>query len=771
MPPLVQSIIKNRKSSLSSSHQPSVLPTLSGRAPSTISASQPTASEPWRSGRACRPSARQVESDAYLSSSQAPSRPPTPSEPKPKRKSKKQKSSTRGEPGNRPGLIIQPATNPGTTSHESSPEPVAAPKSQLSDTDMANQSPAGNSIEYVTREEAVRLATKRLGTDASHLSDKTLNKVLAGFPGSDEEDSDASPMELEGGSAPAVLQPAGRVVLESGYQQPTTAAADAQGSSAQPAGGADRSLALNRSHLAGPANPDTATEPESEPEEVEIRPEDSVSQCLLPTSQPLRASPVPSHPLPTPTIRAPTAINTTKQLNRRRADTDTSDESGRSDSDSDHGNSRTSKRRRLARLTRLRPAPTPGHSLPRPPNILAAPRRPSQPSNATNAVAAPSTHSASVRAAPPAAPKHAPAPTTIISRPPPASSPTAVLAWARQQAEKAGTGSPNVDFGLLAQTLGDLGTRLAEPAPEPRRRARRLPSQARKPTDLVEDDAEIMEAETALELGVRARRRLQPALSDFTGVPHYIATRTIPKLNALACARGIYECFGTVCEWIDECYEDVWAAKAPLVPYQKPPHKMKGILAHRLSWVRGDIRGRVDPKVPINWGFVDPPRTSEDLLHNSQLAKSLLPDRFIFRDPKTDTDPYEHPGLANCIAAGLFWGPESIALTNRNLFDPLPIPAIAMILTTTQHCIKQWKTGRSIKVDLSASKQLTMYRRHLEGLLLYKKQAPGRFNEFRRDWFWYGADYGGVPFKDEAPDHGITWADRIRPDSPDHARD
>ncbi|KAG9105514.1 hypothetical protein FRC07_009223 [Ceratobasidium sp. 392] len=393
-------------------------------------------------------------------------------------------------------------------------------------------------------------------------------------------------------------------------------------------------------------------------------------------------------------------------------------------------------------------------------------------------MAAPSTHSASVRAAPLVILNKAPAQAVIASssvsppnapRPPPASDPTAVLAWARQQAEKAGNGAPNVDFGLLARALGDLGTRIANSSSEPQRHTRRLPSRAR-PADLVEEDAEVLTAEAALERGVHAPRRRQPALSDYTGIPHLVATRTIPKLNAIACARGIYECFGTVCEWIDECYEGVWAVEAPLVPYQKPPHKMKGILAHRLSWVRGDLRGRVEPKVSVNWGFINPARTSQDLLHNRRLAKSLLPDCFICRDPETEADPYKHPGMSECIAAALFWGPEAIALSNPNLFDPLPIPVIAMVLTITQHCIKQWKTGRWIKVDLSASKQVTMYRRHLEGLLLYEERAPGRFKDFLKDWASYGVDYGGVPFENEAPDHGITWADRICPDSPDHAR-
>ncbi|KAG9124672.1 hypothetical protein FRC07_010690 [Ceratobasidium sp. 392] len=371
------------------------------------------------------------------------------------------------------------------------------------------------------------------------------------------------------------------------------------------------SLTLDWLRPVGTANPDTATEPKtSELEMVELQPEDSVSQRVLPTSQPLPTSPIPSRPLPVPTIRAPAPINTTKRANGRRANTNCSDESSQSDLDSNHRTAHASKRPRLAQPAHLCPTPAPSCSLSQPSNPpVALPH----PLNSTNAIVAPSTHLASARAAPLIVSNKAPAPVACASslvpapnvpRPPSASDPTAVLAWARQQAEKAGNGLP-IDFGLLARTLGSLGPHIANTLPQLRRHTRQPPLRA-QPSDLVEDDAEVVAAEEALERGVHASRRWQPALSDYTVVPHLVATHTIPKLNAMACVRGIYECYGTICEWIDECYEDVWAAWAPLVPYQKPPCEMKGIIAHCLSLVRGDLRTRVDSKVSVQWGFANP---------------------------------------------------------------------------------------------------------------------------------------------------------------------
>ncbi|KAG9122469.1 hypothetical protein FRC07_001129 [Ceratobasidium sp. 392] len=60
-----------------------------------------------------------------------------------------------------------------------------------------------------------------------------------------------------------------------------------------------------------------------------------------------------------------------------------------------------------------------------------------------------------------------------------------------------------------------------------------------------------------------------------------------------------------------------------------------------------------------------------------------------------------------------------------------------MVLTLMQQCIKEWKTGRRVQINLRATKQLKMYRSHLQGLLLYAKTAPGRMEGFRRDWYKY----------------------------------
>ncbi|KAG8696516.1 hypothetical protein FRC08_007106 [Ceratobasidium sp. 394] len=88
-----------------------------------------------------------------------------------------------------------------------------------------------------------------------------------------------------------------------------------------------------------------------------------------------------------------------------------------------------------------------------------------------------------------------------------------------------------------------------------------------------------------------------------------------------------------------------------------------------------------------------------------------------------------------------------------------------------QHCLKEWKTGRFVSVELKADRQLRMYDSHLQGLLEYARRAPKRLRDFQADWFEFGRTYAGVVPEDDTPYQAITQADRIRPDTPDHSTD
>ncbi|KAF8595284.1 hypothetical protein BDV93DRAFT_564519 [Ceratobasidium sp. AG-I] len=567
----------------STKYPPTALPTPPSRSLSQALQSERTSVQPRRSARARRPSVHKLESNEYQASSQPPSRAATPAGTKSKPESKKRASGKRGK---RAGRITQPDNNAGTSGDDGSPKPSTTSRSKPGNAFLASQGSVGDTLVVVDKAEAIRRATTFLGADASHLSNRTLQQVLAQIAENDGT-AESDSMEFEGGSAPTILQSTNQLVLGSRHQPPAKPTSNALSHTQE-----DVALAQEESRLDDLFNPDTATESESESEIVELAPGDSVSQrfppvlpfCLIPPTSPHILVP---ETLPTP--HCATSIPFPNDLDMELdgsvvaeaissnsnpgLDSDLDPEL-QSDLDSALDLSDAPAKKRL-RLT-LPPRQT------RPARSRLSYHKPHVARlSASASMRHSSIHSTTLggMAAHPL-PRTAPSPavsTTIpntlsanhrppsalsldLSKPPPTSDIGAVLAWATRIAAHAAqpltrTGksrdgdvsdSANGAYKALAEVLGNLGNRFASSAPKPQHGAHRSPSSSRH-TDFVEDNAGVLEAEAALALGKHVPSSQKFALSDFPGLRRRIASIAIPELIALACATGAYETFGTLC--------------------------------------------------------------------------------------------------------------------------------------------------------------------------------------------------------------------------------
>ncbi|KAG9081729.1 hypothetical protein FRC06_005426, partial [Ceratobasidium sp. 370] len=337
---------------LTSSRQLAVTLTSSNHRLSVTSASD---TEPRRSQRVRQPSSHKIESDDYQASSRASSPAPRPLKPNTKSRSNKRQ---RGKPGGRPGRIVQRYADTWPASYEGSPELPSTAGPHASDSRLASPGPAGHEApNTIDRAEAVRRASAYLGHDAARYSSATLQQVIAQIENPGEEVG-SGPMEIETGSAPALRQSAGQVGLESRHQSPTGGIADV--SAAQ--GAEEKSAAAHNAPapepcLVPPAD-NSDTEPESELEIIELRPNDSVSQRNPPIP---RTSSHSSHPHPHP--RASNRVRKAKPTYNPHADSDTNtvDESDTSldlDTDSEEETMRSLKRQRIAPASQPRALPT-----------------------------------------------------------------------------------------------------------------------------------------------------------------------------------------------------------------------------------------------------------------------------------------------------------------------------------------------------------------------------------------------------------------------------
>lgn len=117
----------------------------------------------------------------------------------------------------------------------------------------------------------------------------------------------------------------------------------------------------------------------------------------------------------------------------------------------------------------------------------------------------------------------------------------------------------------------------------------------------------------------------------------------------------------------------------------------------RGSHFRTKLKERLRPSVWHGFGFITPVLSKKDKKHNKKLAKQLKPDTFHCRvsallanklyltvarqDLKLDTDQYKHPVFLLCIAEGFFWDSEVIGVAFLEKFNPIKLPAAALILT------------------------------------------------------------------------------------------
>lgn len=51
------------------------------------------------------------------------------------------------------------------------------------------------------------------------------------------------------------------------------------------------------------------------------------------------------------------------------------------------------------------------------------------------------------------------------------------------------------------------------------------------------------------------------------------------------------------------------------------------------------------------------------------------------QDTKTREGPYKHPALSRAIAAAYFSGNKAMGVKYRDKFNPMPLPAVALVLT------------------------------------------------------------------------------------------
>jgi len=205
----------------------------------------------------------------------------------------------------------------------------------------------------------------------------------------------------------------------------------------------------------------------------------------------------------------------------------------------------------------------------------------------------------------------------------------------------------------------------------------------------------------------------------------------------------------------------------PLWPYSQ---KKKSIICQRAAQFRSSIRDKIKLLVQSTFG-IEYPDTQAHIRANSYLVSCLLEKSAFLcgtynmpdmphlwpvespdpNDPSWERKFYYETGvLQQIINATLFRDQDDLGVVFGAWFTPFPFPALALIITILEHCIKEWSTGVEVKTRLNADQDLSRYYVHLENLAQYEKKWPKRCEQIMERFTRRGRIHAKVP-EDLAP--------------------
>ncbi|KAI0285686.1 hypothetical protein BC826DRAFT_960019 [Russula brevipes] len=195
---------------------------------------------------------------------------------------------------------------------------------------------------------------------------------------------------------------------------------------------------------------------------------------------------------------------------------------------------------------------------------------------------------------------------------------------------------------------------------------------------------------------------------------------------AMSVARRLYRC-KLICEdaFPSPSTKGVWLAwawneacvRAGVNPSVFPLQDEE--LADTSMALLSDMNTGMKHTVESLYGF-DTSRAPDSISHNASHAQALLTSMsFIYREPNfggKPCHPYRHPIIQRAINALWFQNTDSDGIIFYEYFAPIPIQAIALVLTVIECCIDEWVDGTWKNSCWNDERYKTVYRSHVESL-------------------------------------------------------
>ncbi|TFK58080.1 hypothetical protein BDN72DRAFT_866236, partial [Pluteus cervinus] len=245
--------------------------------------------------------------------------------------------------------------------------------------------------------------------------------------------------------------------------------------------------------------------------------------------------------------------------------------------------------------------------------------------------------------------------------------------------------------------------------------------------------------------GANLRPGQRAKMANYTGTGSRIIDKAVQRYEALIISRHAFPDAATKAEWVRECWEltckkeDDW--------YELEP-EVVSLIEQRGSRVRGallndpdGVRAQVKPHFRFRTGG-----TKGDKAFNVNRSKELMEkNTFVYKDMKT-RDRYVENKIFILELEWLFHGRKSsMAVTFFAYFDPIPLPTLALLMTMTRACIKEYETGARIKQDFTEDENKKRYAKYLSDLNeKWEKKSPETVKNIRRRMYRRASKNAGI---------------------------
>jgi hypothetical protein len=183
---------------------------------------------------------------------------------------------------------------------------------------------------------------------------------------------------------------------------------------------------------------------------------------------------------------------------------------------------------------------------------------------------------------------------------------------------------------------------------------------------------------------------------------------------ATACQKGVYQDNETYRKWALHAYRRAWKLLAKEHSYERPPEDLLATVMSRVArlrcltevicrWPPGSLgsapksRSGLGPSSSMDTAFVTRRIASATRLTTAvylpNFGRMLFTAAYVSsvchgdivdtldQDLIPDEDQYENEQFLRAMWAGLFWSKDSLGVQYWKKFDPMPVPAVAFILT------------------------------------------------------------------------------------------